>query len=89
MEYKNYPDICPTKLKDNKIVELEIEVHAIKSLAGSVGASKLQAIAASFELVLKNKESKNYLENSKSFTGELSHIIAILKEYLEKPDKSQ
>jgi len=62
--------------------------HTLKGTAGSIGATKLQKIAAKLETKLNSKQSRNYMQLLDATALELNHILAVIQASKKTPQAS-
>jgi len=61
--------------------------HTLKGTAGSIGAKKLQKVAAQLETALTNEKSSNYLPLLKVTSKELNSILSVIQERNHQQEK--
>ena len=60
--------------------------HTLKGTAGSIGAVRLQKIAAQLETKLNGKQSSNYIQLLDATSIELNHILTVIQASKTTPD---
>jgi len=71
-------DISQAMLNNDHVTAVR-SAHTLKGTAGSIGAIKLQKIAAQLETKLNSKQSNNYLQLLDATATELNYILTVIQ----------
>jgi len=81
VDYANHQKAFDTMFKDEDEDDLIIEVHTIKGLAATIGATELHKIATDFEMKLREKDFD--FDTYKKFADSFRILIGNLRRYFK------